>query len=48
MDNTRAALAWFILLAVATILIVAGFQGSLGKLLAVALTPSRLVVHLPN
>lgn len=41
----RSFAAWWLLFLLGVVLIVAGFQGSLGKLLAVIVTPSRLKVE---
>jgi hypothetical protein len=41
----RSFAAWWALFALGLLLIVAGFQGSLGRILAVIVTPSRLKVE---
>lgn len=41
----RAFLAWWALFLFAVLLVVMGFQGSLGRVLAVLLTPGRLDAH---
>lgn len=40
----RGSVGWWLLLFLALLLIVAGIQGSLGRLLAAVLTPSQLTV----
>jgi hypothetical protein len=41
----RSFLAWWALLLLGVLLVVIGLQGSLGRMLAVAVTPSRLTVQ---
>lgn len=41
----RQFFAWFLVLLFALMLIVMGFQGSLGRVVAVAFTPASLVVE---
>ena len=45
MDSVRSFAAWWALFLLGVVLIVAGFQGSFGRLLAVIVTPSRLTVQ---
>lgn len=48
MQNYRPALAYLFLFLLAILIIVIGFQGSLGKMLAVVLAPGRLQVISPD
>jgi hypothetical protein len=41
----RSFAAWWLLFLLGAVCIIAGFQGSLGRLLAVIVTPSRLKVE---
>lgn len=45
MDRARSIAAWWALFLLGVVLIVAGFEGSLGRLLAVVFVPSRLKVE---
>lgn len=44
-QNAKRAILWAALFAVAGLLIVAGFQGSLGRMLAVFTSPADLTVN---
>ena len=44
MGNVKRGLVWAALFAVAILLIIAGFQGSLGRMLAVFVAPAELNV----
>jgi hypothetical protein len=45
MQGLRSMAAWWGLFILGLVLLIAGFQGSGGKLLAVIVTPSRLKVN---
>lgn len=41
----NSTMAWFLLFALGVLLIIAGFQGSLGRILAVAFIPGDLDIY---
>jgi hypothetical protein len=45
MNNSKSFFAWILLYLFAVLLIIAGVQGSAGRMLAVALCPSKLDVQ---